>query len=102
MYLWLKPHSDGVIFSSNLNQEPAITPLEDGNIDWVSLHPGANYTHDSRDRNRVHTDGNHQVSYHYALNAGAFEIGHSTGFVFLHDTEVAEVIDYFQWALITV
>ena len=37
MYVWLKPHSDGIIFSSNLNNEPNSNPTDDGYVDWVAM-----------------------------------------------------------------
>jgi len=96
MSIWLKPHSDGVIFSSNLNHEPNSTPTNSGDIDWTAELNSKNYTTDRWEEYRITNDsGSHQVSYYYGVNQGAFELGHSTGFVFLTDADVAETIDYF-------
>lgn len=103
---WYKPHGNGALFSSNMNNEKnsklyhSNETAEDkhNNIDYDQLLPGVDYTHDSRSRDHTRKDnGNYQVSYQFGINEGTLEYQTSTGFVFQSE----QAIDYYMWAYLT-
>jgi hypothetical protein len=105
MSFWIKPHLDGIVFSSNRRMESndLIKPEEmrHDNIDWHNGLPGERYSIDTHTRDKTYQSVEKPVGWYIGLSEGDVVIG-TSAMAWHGYPEDGFGVEYFKWSFLGV